>query len=103
MEDSESEALQPGNNLLVKLEGEDHTFGNVLREVMWMHPHIQLSSYTKEHPNLSEILIRCQTNGVVSAEQGMVESLHLAKEVLMHVEDTMAAAVKRFQQQQQQQ
>lgn len=59
---------------------------NALHPLCRCSPHVQLSSYTKEHPNLSEILIRCQTNGVVSAEQGMVESLHLAKEVLMHVE-----------------
>lgn len=49
-------------------------------------PHVQVASYTQEHPNQSEILVRCQTNGFCSAEQGVVESLHITKEIAAHMQ-----------------
>lgn len=69
-----------------------HTLGNALRDVMWSHPHIQLASYTQEHPSSADIILRCQTSGPISAEQGVAEALMMTQEILHHVGDTMAAA-----------
>ena len=60
---------------------------------MWSHPHITLASYTKEHPSSSDVVVRCQTTGAVSAEQGLVEALQIAKEMLGAVSAAMDAAV----------
>eukprot|EP00887_Chlorella_sp_A99_P002613 scaffold6.g2613.t1 len=79
-------------SILLAIDGENHTLGNALRDVMWAHPHIQLASYTQEHPTSTDILLRCQTSGDISAEQGVVEALHMAKAMLAQMGDSMAAA-----------
>ncbi len=65
---------------------------------MWSHPHVQLASYTQEHPSASEIIVRCQTTGVIPAEQAVVEALHMTKEILTHIGATMEDAVARWEQ-----
>jgi predicted TIM-barrel enzyme len=66
---------------------------------MWSHPHVQLASYTQEHPSANEIIVRCQTTGVIPAEQAVVEALHMTKEILTHIGATMDDAVARWEQQ----
>lgn len=78
----------------------DHTLGNMLRDIMWQHPYVQLASYTKEHPTSTEVLVRCQTSAEVSAEQGVVEALHIGKAMLSVAEEGMSAAVETWRQQQ---
>lgn len=65
---------------------------------MWAHPHVELASYTQEHPSSTEIVMRCQTTSAISAEQGVIEALHMAKQVLDHVGDTMNEAVQDWEQ-----
>lgn len=48
-------------------------------------PHVEVASYTREHPTSNEVVIRCQTSGAISAEQGVVEALVMAKQMLEHV------------------
>jgi len=48
-------------------------------------PHVEVASYTREHPSSNEVVIRCQTSGAISAEQGVVEALVMAKQMLEHV------------------
>ena len=67
---------------------------------MWAHPHVQLASYTQEHPSSTDIILRCQTSGVISAEQGVVEALQMTKGILRHMASTMDAAVEEWQQRQ---
>ncbi|PRW56845.1 hypothetical protein C2E21_4807 [Chlorella sorokiniana] len=86
-----------GRSIVLALQDETHTLGNALRDVMWSHPHVQLASYTQEHPSSQEILLRCQTNGAVSAEQGVVEALHIMQQMLRHMGSTMEAAAADWQ------
>ena len=74
-----------------------HTLGNALRDVMWSHPHVQLASYTQEHPSSQEILLRCQTSSAISAEQGVVEALQIMQQMLRHMGATMEAAAAGWQ------
>jgi DNA-directed RNA polymerase subunit L len=74
-----------------------HTLGNALRDVMWLHPHVQLASYTQEHPSDSEILVRCQTSGAISAEQAVCEALGMTKDMLSHMAATMEDAMAAWQ------
>lgn len=68
---------------------------------MWSHPHVQLASYTQEHPSSQEILLRCQTSGAISAEQGVVEALQIMQQMLRHMGATMEAAADDWQARQQ--
>ena len=77
-----------------------HTLGNALRDVMWAHPHVQLASYTQEHPSSTDIIVRCQTSGAISAEQGVAEALQMTQGILCHMSSTMAAAVEEWQRRQ---
>lgn len=66
---------------------------------MWSHPHIQLASYTQEHPSSTDILVRCQTSGAITAGQAVAEALHMTKAILSHMSATMDAAVQQWEQQ----
>jgi hypothetical protein len=55
-------------------------------------PHVQIASYTQEHPSSNEVIVRCQTSGAISAEQGVVEALHIAKQKLNLVQVCSSAA-----------
>jgi DNA-directed RNA polymerase subunit L len=50
-----------------------------------------------EHPTSTEVLVRCQTTGAISAEEGMVGALLQTKEVLAHVDQSMAKAVEMYE------
>lgn len=97
MEIEEYDSDLVDKSLTLEVEGETHTLGNILRDVMWTHPHIELASYSQEHPSKNEILLRCQTSGLISGEQATVEALHMTKEMLEHVETTMNAAVAEYE------
>lgn len=63
-------------------------------------PHVEVASYAQEHPSKNEILFRCQTSGLISGEQCIVESLELTKDILSMVDDEMDAALARWNEQQ---
>jgi len=60
-------------------------------------PHVEVASYTMEHPSSTEVLLRCQTTGAISAEQGLVDALQTMKQVLLHMGTSMRAAVAEFE------
>ena len=90
-------SLLPANARLPAPRPAAHTLGNALRDVMWSHPHVQLASYTQEHPSSQEILLRCQTSGAISAEQGVAEALQMMQQMLAHMGQTMEGAVAQWQ------
>ena len=63
---------------------------------MWSHPHITLASYTKEHPTNTSVVVRCQTTGAISANQGLVESLEITRLMMGAVSEAMDAAVAQW-------
>ncbi|KAG7672653.1 hypothetical protein Ndes2526B_g08817 [Nannochloris sp. 'desiccata'] len=85
-----------GNVIVVEVNDEDHTFGNMLRDAMWTHPHVTVAQYTQEEviPG-NQLLIQCQTTDAITAEQGMVESLHIMKEMFITIGDEMDNAMKK--------
>jgi len=48
------------------LKKEDHTLGNLLSEHLKMHPNVYMAGYKLGHPNVPELFIRVQTDGVLS-------------------------------------
>ncbi|HII61598.1 DNA-directed RNA polymerase subunit L [Pyrococcus horikoshii] len=70
------------------LEGEDHTFANLLTEVLREDPHVKFVAYTIEHPitMARKPRFRVVTDGKVTPEKALEEAarkiFNRAKEVL---------------------
>jgi DNA-directed RNA polymerase II subunit RPB11 len=48
------------------LKKEDHTLGHLLAEHLKAHPNVWMAGYKIAHPNVPELFIRVQTDGVMS-------------------------------------
>jgi DNA-directed RNA polymerase II subunit RPB11 len=65
---------------------EDHTLGNLLSDHLKAHPNVLMAGYKIAHPNVPNLFIRVQTDGVISARDAFtsvceklitqLESLH---------------------------
>jgi len=64
------------NTLEFYLEGEDHTFANILNEVLHENKHITFAGYTIEHPVLMarKPKFRVVTDGKITPEKALEEA-----------------------------
>lgn len=64
------------NVLEFYIEGEDHTFANLLNEVLHENEHVTFAGYTIEHPVLMarKPKFRVVTDGKVTPEQALEEA-----------------------------
>ncbi len=64
------------NELEFYLEGEDHTFANLLNEVLHENKHVTFAGYTIEHPVLMarKPKFRVVTDGKVTPEAALEEA-----------------------------
>ncbi|WP_297476223.1 DNA-directed RNA polymerase subunit L [Thermococcus sp.] len=64
------------NVLEFYLEGEDHTFANLLNEVLHENEHVTFAGYTIEHPVLMarKPRFRVVTDGKVTPEEALEEA-----------------------------
>ncbi|WP_297438779.1 DNA-directed RNA polymerase subunit L [Thermococcus sp.] len=64
------------NELEFYLEGEDHTFANILNEVLHENKHVTFAGYTIEHPVLMarRPKFRVVTDGKVTPEAALEEA-----------------------------
>lgn len=83
------EVIKREENLLeFYLVGEDHTFANLLNEVLHENKHVKFAAYTIEHPVLMarKPKFRVVTDGKITPEQALEEAsqkiFDRAKEVL---------------------
>lgn len=83
------EVIKREENLLeFYLVGEDHTFANLLNEVLHENKHVKFAAYTIEHPVLMarKPKFRVVTDGKITPEQALEEAAQKifdrAKEVL---------------------
>jgi DNA-directed RNA polymerase subunit L len=62
-------------------------------------PHITIAQYAQEDPNSSnsQLIVQCQSTNAVPAEQSLVESLHMMKEMCLAVQETLDSAVQEFE------
>lgn len=71
------EIIKREENLLeFYLDGEDHTFANLLNEVLHENKHVTFAGYTIEHPVLMarKPKFRVTTDGKVAPEQALEEA-----------------------------
>ncbi|MAG50348.1 DNA-directed RNA polymerase subunit L [archaeon] len=66
---------QSKNKLKFKVEGEDHTFCNVLRKELWNDQHIKVSGYHIEHPMLGQPLFVVETDGKETPKSALTKAV----------------------------
>ncbi|AEH25576.1 DNA-directed RNA polymerase subunit L [Pyrococcus yayanosii] len=85
------EVIKREENLLeFYLEGEDHTFANLLVEILRENKHIKFAAYTIEHPitMARKPRFRVVTDGKVTPERALEEA---AKKIFEKAKETLEA------------
>ncbi|NJE06414.1 DNA-directed RNA polymerase subunit L [Thermococcus sp. M36] len=84
------------NVLEFYLEGEDHTFANLLNEVLHENKHVTFAGYTIEHPVLMarKPKFRVVTDGEVTPEKALEEAAQKIFDRARAVLEAWKAAIK---------
>lgn len=109
-------------SISVVVDGESHTLANTVRDFAWLHPAVEFSGYSCEHPVYRHVNLRVQTRkGAVSAapagaaeaapacgeqvsgEQALAETLLLVREVFGVIGKEMERDLEGLPERQQQQ
>ena len=66
------------NRLVFTLEGEDHSFCNILRKELWNDKDITVASYVVDHPLLGtpEFIVETKKGSPKDAVKGAVDRAH---------------------------
>ncbi|MFA4720296.1 DNA-directed RNA polymerase subunit L [Pyrococcus kukulkanii] len=92
------EVIKKEENLLeFYLEGEDHTFANLLVETLRENPHVKFTAYTIEHPitMARKPRFRVVTDGKITPEQALEEAAKKIFERAKEVLDAWEKAIKK--------
>jgi DNA-directed RNA polymerase subunit L len=65
---------QEKNKLVLEIEGEDHTFCNVLKDELWNDEHVKLASYNIKHPVVSSPYVIVETDGSITPQQALANA-----------------------------
>lgn len=78
-------------SMSVVVDGEGHTLANVVKDVAWLNPTVEMSGYSCEHPVYKHVNMRIQTieGGGTNGERAMAETLELTKELFLSVKEKM--------------
>jgi DNA-directed RNA polymerase subunit L len=58
--------------LIIDVIGEDHTFCNALKEELWNDKHVQVASYSIDHPLERKPHIVVETDGEETPEEALI-------------------------------
>jgi DNA-directed RNA polymerase subunit L len=80
-------------SIAVVVDGEGHSLGNAVRDVAWLHPSVEFTGYSLEHPVYRHVNMRVQTvpGAAAGAEQTLAETLELTQEMYKAMGDAMEA------------
>ncbi|MEA3429667.1 MAG: DNA-directed RNA polymerase subunit L [Nanoarchaeota archaeon] len=70
------------NRIIVEIEGEDHTFCNILRKELWNDKHVKAAAYKVEHPEVAEPKIIVETDGKEDPKKALIEAAKRVKKDL---------------------
>ncbi|AEC51483.1 DNA-directed RNA polymerase subunit L [Pyrococcus sp. NA2] len=78
------------------LEGEDHTFANLLTETLRENPHVKFAAYTIEHPitMARKPRFRVVTDGKITPEKALEDAARKIFERAKEVLDAWEKAIK---------
>jgi len=66
---------QSKNKLKFKIEGEDHTFCNILRKELWEDQHVKVAGYNIEHPLVGHPLFIIETDGKETPKSALTKAV----------------------------
>ena len=79
---------------------EDHTLGNVLRQVLMRRPETEFCGYSVPHPYDPKMNVRLQTDGTVTALEALKNGLKELQECTNIIDDKFIQALGEYQQKQ---
>lgn len=78
------------DRMLVELEGETHTFSNVLRHVLWKNSHVKMSGYKVDHPLKSNPVLIIETDGKETPRKALKGAVDMTSKKLKMLEDAFS-------------
>ncbi|BBD73953.1 DNA-directed RNA polymerase subunit L [Sulfodiicoccus acidiphilus] len=75
----------------VEIEGEEHTLGSLLVDLLLKEDHVKIASYSLPHPLVEKIVIKILTDGEiepkVALEKAIEKGIELSKKFQRDVEE----------------
>ncbi|HDI11962.1 MAG TPA: DNA-directed RNA polymerase subunit L [Candidatus Bathyarchaeota archaeon] len=83
-----------GNELKFELEGEGHTFCNLLQKVLLQDEEVEMAGYNIAHPLTANPVVYVKTKGAKSPEKVLIEAAEKIKEMRKEFEEALNEALK---------
>jgi len=83
-----------GNELKFELEGEGHTFGNLLQKILLKNKDVEVAGYNIPHPLTANLIIYVKTKGAKSPEKVLIEAAEEIKQLRNEFEEALNKALK---------
>eukprot|EP00244_Chara_vulgaris_P013035 TRINITY_DN7189_c0_g2_i1.p1 TRINITY_DN7189_c0_g2~~TRINITY_DN7189_c0_g2_i1.p1 ORF type:complete len:116 (+),score=10.74 TRINITY_DN7189_c0_g2_i1:77-424(+) len=77
------------------LQREDHTLGNIIRMQLHADPNVLFAGYKLPHPLQHHVLIRVQTNGIISPLRAFSQAITDLDNELTHLKQQFEAELGR--------
>ena len=82
------------NELRLEIIGEDHTFCNLLQNVLLEDKNVELAGYDQPHPLIRSSIIYVRTKREVSPERTLLNALSNVRELNKEFNEKFAKAVE---------
>jgi DNA-directed RNA polymerase subunit L len=82
------------NELRLEIIGEDHTFCNLLQNVLLEDKNVELAGYDQPHPLIRSSIIYVRTKREVSPEKTLLTALENVRELNKEFNEKFAKAVE---------
>jgi len=82
------------NELKFELEGEGHTFCNLLQKVLLENGEVEMAGYHIDHPLTGKPVVYVKTKGSKSPEKVLVEAAEKIKHMRKEFEEALNKALK---------
>jgi DNA-directed RNA polymerase subunit L len=82
------------NELRIEIIGEDHTFCNLLQNVLLEDKNVELAGYDQPHPLIRSSIIYVRTKREVSPEKTLLNALANVRELNKEFNEKFAKAVE---------
>ena len=83
-----------GNELKFELEGEGHTFCNLLQKILLENKDVEVAGYNIPHPLTANPIIYVKTKGSKSPEKVLIEAAEEIKQLRNEFEEALNKALK---------
>lgn len=82
------------NELRLEIVGEDHTFCNLLQNVLLEDKNVELAGYDQPHPLIRSSIVYVRTKREVSPEKTLLNALENVQELNKEFNEKFAKAVE---------